>query len=116
MIGPYPRRPGEDTPAVMLLLLLAACGLSEPDFFDAWPTARCEAYARCAEEETLALFSEADCVNAVRRTWPDCDYDAAAAEACLDEIEAATCAGDGLVDWPASCERVHDCGAEEPAH
>lgn len=90
----------------------AACGWSEVRFVDEGVTAVCEAAAACA-----GSYDAATCEARVRATdLSGCDYDPGEAEACADDVAAASCepAGGVFADvpvlvLPASCAAVYDC-------
>ncbi len=97
----------------MLLFALLACGPSEKTYAEDFATAWCPRQLECADAATLAALgydTEDACVELLTSGAPDydtCDFDAAAAQDCLDAVTTAAC--DAIVAGvPAACTQV--CG------
>jgi len=81
----------------MLVLLLAACGLTEDNFPQRRAEVYCPRYLECAPQDTLDALGVAtvdDCValqTSGQATTEDCAFDARAAQDCLDVIEEVSC-------------------------
>lgn len=97
--------------SVLVLPLATGCaGVQEDDFIVEWETQFCTLYASCASTEMLRSVGVRECHGYLRDQPyldpPDCPYDAAAAAACLTDLQVAvdeqTCSG---VDpaLPPSC-------------
>lgn len=99
-----------------VLLVLAACGMSEDKFQDRFSELSCEALFECTDDAVLEFlpFDSVDsCMKYMGLAWSsipdDCDYDPAAAKRCIKEVQDLSCDGDN--DTPSACEDVYDgCG------
>lgn len=102
---------------VFALGLVACGGLSEDDFAEQLGDLVCDKTFECAGETTLGFLpwaSAEECKNAeatgttpptgTTGTGTDCEFDSDKGQACLDDLEAATC--DGGFTLPASCADV----------
>jgi hypothetical protein len=97
----------------MLLLALLACGPSEKTYAEDFATAWCPRQLECADAATLDALGyddEGACVALLTSGAPDydaCDFDARAAQDCLDAVAAASCE-EIVAGVPAACTQV--CG------
>lgn len=95
------------------LTLLAGCGISQEAYPAEAAKAGCGKLYECGTEEVLAALpyeDEADCVDQSttisEAAMEECDdYDAQAAQKCLDAVNAAECE-DGAFELPSECEDV----------
>ena len=111
---------------------LVGCSLSQEKFETDSVDLSCTKIMECTPEmgEFLGFEDEAGCVEVLTELneevdTTECTYDAAKAQSCLDEIEAATCEEYSSGDVGASCEDALVCeeaseetteeGAEESA-
>lgn len=83
---------------ILLVVLTGACkGIPEKEFIAAYEPMFCEGYALCASDEMLHSVGERECLQFLSvKTYPnppECRYDRAAAQACLDELSASGCTG-----------------------
>lgn len=80
---------------VAATLLTACAGLPENDFIVAYEVQFCTTYVACATDEMLQVAQERECLAWLRRqdypNPPDCTYDRAMAQECLDALEAGEC-------------------------
>lgn len=102
----------------LLLVPLAACGVSEDDFQEEFSTAVCQTYVSCLDDAasdsgfSFSFFeTEEECVQlydlAFALGTSDCDYDKKAAKECLSEIEGATCDQLYSDDFGTACAEVY---------
>lgn len=100
-----------------MLLFLLACGVTEDNFPDRYAAETCARFEECFQAEyELAYDDMGECTDEVVDilSFADsCDFDAAAAADCLDEVRSADCAD--LFDSSASsgCNQVYTNCAED---
>lgn len=87
-------------------LVLGACGLSQDKFEEDFAATFCEKNNTCLEAAELPTIDcdadvEVDDVEEV-----ECDYDAAAAKDCLDQLDTAECSELGFLEVPSVCADV----------
>lgn len=89
---------------VWMLWMLGGCGLSESAYRDEFAVASCERSSVCSVESG---GQPRDCstVAGVDSELFNCDFDADAAQSCLDAVPAAPCQGAGFTN-PPSCAQV----------
>ncbi len=88
-------------------VLLSACGLSQDKFETDFGDSLCAKANECLAAEEL---DEIDCNATVEDATEDatevvCDYDAAKAAECLDDLDAAECDG-AVLSTPSACGQV----------
>ena len=95
---------------------LVGCSLSQEKFETDGIDIQCTKMMECTPEmgEFLDFEDQAGCVEVLTEMMEDqtdaeCTYDAAKAQSCLDEIEAATCEEYSSGDAGASCEDALVC-------
>ncbi len=103
--------------AVVFLPLLVACGVSRDKFATQFPEKFCALEMECSSSGSDSGFSlfetQEDCegfVGLFVALSADCDYDKAAAKACLDALDEATCDDDG---FNSECDNVFTGGSCE---
>lgn len=97
----------------LLTLLLACGGFTEERFL-------VDGYGRWCEQSSACsgTFEPDSCYDLLRsQDRSGCDFDPVAAEQCYDELEAAECYDDPLLDLavlvvPEACEAAYVCGGE----
>jgi hypothetical protein len=102
---------------------LVGCSLSQEKFETDAIDLSCTRIMECTPEvgEFLDFEDVAGCVEVLTEMSEEseeddsaeCTYDAAKAQSCLDEIEAATCEEYSAGDAGASCEDALDCEEAE---
>lgn len=99
--------------AVVALLGLSACALSEERYQERAPEAFCTYFQSC---DPPFYDSMADCEDeqAEDLAAPEgCTFDPDAARDCLDGLGSRTCEG-SAANQPDACGRVYDCsGADD---
>ena len=94
------------------LLGIAACGISEEEWAEEYQVLWCDQIEKCGSP------LECDDGAALQQSGEFCEYDRAAAKACLDE-EAWGCDENDFPTIPGACEDVVICsgttGDETPA-
>ena len=97
-------------PALLVVLLLAACGVTQEDFPEAYAAAVC---AKSDECDTLGGMSIEDCEDAMATFAEtvmldgDCAYDPDAGKACIEETESSACDAPSD-DGDSACDTI--CG------
>lgn len=95
----------------LVFVLLAGCGLTPARFDVELSEAYCAVVFSCEDQAALATFGwadEAECADELAKadTAPPDDYDADAAQACLDAVRALTCADLVSSPLPEACSEV----------
>ena len=101
----------------LLLLPLAACGMTEERFAESMAELTCEAYEACGIAVASSCAAETEQAWLDRVTNEGCNYDARAARRCFrqaqdrDPTERQGCRiTDGIDDCQAVCGTVGDTG------
>lgn len=95
----------------LVFAVLPGCGPTPARFDAEFSEAYCALVFSCEDEEALVKFGwadEAECAAELRNAdtaRPD-DYDADAAQACLDAVRGLTCADLGSSPLPEVCSEV----------
>jgi hypothetical protein len=96
-----------------LVLLAAACGYAETDYVVEEAEAACVFTVECYPG---LHDSVDDCIVVSQTVAPaaGCSFDSAAAQECVEGIEAMACPEEGAApSFPAACDAVYtECGAE----
>ena len=100
--------------SIALLPVLSACGPSETAFIEDFVAADCVYLLECTDEATLSFRGwdspeacQDDRGPEVTADAVGCEFDRAAARACVDAIELQTCPADGEDrEYPAICRDV----------
>ena len=104
----------------LILSSLVGCSLSQEKFETDSIDLSCQRIMECTPEaaEFLGFEDEAGCVETLtdmdgETDTEGCTYDAAKAQACLDEVAAATCEEYSAGDVGTSCDDALVCESTE---
>ena len=100
----------------LILSSLVGCSISQEKFETDSIDLSCQRIMECTPEvaEFLGFEDEAGCVEVITEetegtSTEDCTYDAAKAQACLDEVAAATCEEYSAGEVGTSCDDALVC-------